>query len=376
MKADYYRVLGVDRAADAEQIRQAYRRMAKTHHPDLNASDPEADARFKAINEAYEVLRDPQKRAVYDRYGHRGLERGGSADVQVDFGDLGDILDAFFGMGGRPRERGRRQPAAERGGDLRTRLGLSFEEAVFGAPRQVDVLRRERCEACAGSGAAAGSAPVACPACQGSGEVRRAQQSIFGSFVSVGTCGQCAGRGELITQPCPTCAGQGRNQVRRSLEVDIPAGVADGVQIRLAGEGEQGRWGGPPGDLLVSLSVAPHPIFERHGEDLHLELRLNAADAALGAEIEVPTADGQPVRLKIPPGTQTGDVFELKDLGVPRLRQSGRGRLVVTAFVAIPEQLTRAQRDLLEQLRATLPGSGVAQRDQPGFWERLRDRFT
>jgi len=365
-------VLGVDRGADGDEIRRAYRQLARSHHPDLHVDDPEADARFKVINEAYEVLRDPQKRAAYDRFGAAGLRGGAPGDVRVDFGDLGDIFEQFFGIGGRGRSRG--QPMAERGNDLRTRLKLTFEEAVFGAPRTIEVLRRETCGACGGTGARAGTRPAACAACHGSGEVRHVQQSVFGSFVNVQTCPQCRGRGEVIAEACEACQGHGRLQQTRTLEVDIPAGVEDGTQIRLGGEGEHGRSGGPPGDLFVALAVQPHPIFERHGNDLHVELRLNPADAALGAEVQVPTLD-QPVTLRIPPGTQTGEGFELPNLGVPYLRRAGRGKLVVATFVATPDKLSREQRDLLEQLRATLPISGVVERGRAGFWERVRERF-
>jgi molecular chaperone DnaJ len=371
MSNDYYEVLGVPRNADAEDIRRAYRQMAKVHHPDLHMDDPEADTRFKTINEAYEVLRDPQKRATYDRFGAAGVRGAAqSGNVQVDFNDLSDLFEQFFGGRGRSRSR----PAAERGNDLRTRLKLSFEEAVFGTTRPIEVVRREACGTCSGSGAKPGTQPAACPACQGSGEVRHVQQSVFGSFVNVQTCPQCRGRGEVITDPCETCRGQGRLQHTRTLEVDIPAGVEDGTQIRLGGEGEHGRLGGPPGDLYVNLSVQPHTLFERQGNDLFVELRLNPADAALGVEVPVPTLE-QPANLRIPPGTQTGDTFELPNLGVPYLQRHGRGKLIVTTFVATPEKLSREQRQLLEQLRATLPSSGVVERSRAGFWERLRERL-
>ncbi len=376
MSQDYYALLGLARDADEQSIRRAYRRLAKQHHPDVNDGDPEADARFKAVKEAYEVLRDPQKRAIYDRYGEAGLRqaaRAGGVDFG-DMGDLGEIFEQFFGFGG--RRRGRQRDAAERGQSLRTRLRLTFEEAVFGVTRQIEVVRSEACQTCGGDGAAPGSSPARCPRCQGTGELRQVQQSVFGQFVNVQTCPDCAGRGQVIEERCPDCRGAGLQQQSRSLEVDVPAGVEDGTQIRLNGEGDHGRHGGPPGDLYVLLSVEEHELFERQGNDLHLELRLNPADAALGVELEVPTLE-DPVPLRVPPGTQTGDSFELPNLGVPYLRRSGRGSLIITAFVMTPDRLSREQRELLEQLRASLPGSRVAPRedDEQGLWERLRGKF-
>lgn len=377
MKEDYYTILGVGRNANPEEIRRAYRTMAKTYHPDVNHGDAAADARIKAINEAYEVLRDPEKRALYDRFGHAGVGRVGSATRGgaggYDFGDLGEIFEQFFGFGSRARPNQAQAP--QRGADLRTRLKLSFEEAVFGAPRPVEILRQEVCSACRGSGAAAGTQPTRCPSCNGSGQVRRAQQTIFGSFVNVHSCEACAGRGAVIRTPCPSCSGRGQERRSRAIEVDIPAGVEDGTQIRLAGEGHHGQFGGPPGDLYVALEVEPHPTFQREGNDLHLHLRINAADAALGADVSVPTLEG-PAKVSIPPGTQTGDTLVLEKQGVPYLRRNGRGNLIVTVFVVTPDRLSREQRQLLEQLRSTLPGAEVIERNRSGFWERLRERFA
>lgn len=373
MKEDYYKVLGVDKRASPEDIRKAYRRMAKTYHPDVNHADAQADARFKSINEAYEVLRDPDKRALYDRLGHAGVSRGApnTATGYADFGDLGDIFEQFFGFAGRGRGDAN---APQRGGDLRTRLKLRFEEAVRGVTRPVEVSRQEVCSACHGSGAAAGSQPRRCGSCNGSGQVRRAQQTIFGSFVNVQTCPACSGRGQVVQSPCRTCAGRGQERRSRTLEVDIPAGVEDGTQIRLTGEGHCGQFGGRPGDLYVALEVEPHPTFRRVGNDLHVELRLNAADAALGAEVMVPTLDG-PVQVHVPAGTQTGDTLTLEQRGVPVLRRPERGNLIVSMYVTTPEKLSREQRQLLEQLRSTLPQAEVVDRSRHRFWERLRERF-
>ncbi len=374
MKQDYYDVLGVGRDASPDEIRKAYRQLARQHHPDVNHGDPTADGRIKAINEAYEVLSDPEKRAAYDRFGHAGVGAGRPADGSYsDFPDIGEIFEQFFNLGGRGRSRGGR-PSAERGADLRTHLRLSFEEAVFGATRAVEVTRRELCDTCRGTGAAPGSQPVACVTCAGTGQSRRVQQSVFGSFVNVQTCPACHGRGEVMAERCPGCAGEGRSARRRTLEVDIPAGVEDGLQIRLTGEGEHGRWGGPPGDLYVALEVARHAVFERVGNDVLLTLRVSLADAALGARVEVPTLEGT-ATLHLPAGTQSGDEFRLERQGVPHLKRSGRGDQVVRVVVHTPQKLSRDQRQLLEQLRASLAGPEVVARDKGGFWDKVKEKL-
>lgn len=374
MKQDYYEVLGVERSASPDEIRRAYRQLARKYHPDVNHHDPAADARIKDINEAYEVLKDTDKRASYDRFGHAGVGNGARGGVYTDFPDLGELFEQFFGSGGRTRGRGGR-PAAERGGDLRTRLDLTFEEAVFGVTRTVAVTRREACEPCGGTGAAPGSRPVSCASCGGTGQLRRVQQSVFGSFVNVQTCPACAGRGEVMAERCTDCGGEGRGARRRTLEVDIPAGVEDGLQIRLSGEGDHGRWGGPAGDLFVQLAVAPHDLLLRQDNDIHVRLRLSVADAALGTAVEVPTLDG-PATLQVPAGTQTGDHFRLEKRGVPYLKRNGRGDQIVTVFVATPAKLSREQRQLLEQLRPGLEAPQVMGRERGGFWEKVRERFS
>lgn len=374
MKQDYYEVLGVERGASGDDIRRAYRNLARQHHPDVNHGDPEADGRFKAINEAYEVLKDADKRAAYDRYGHAavgGATRGNGG--YTDFPDIGEIFEQFFGVGGRSRGRSG-APAAERGADLKTRLKLTFEEAVFGATRSVEITRREVCETCQGSGAAPGTQPVGCVSCAGSGQVRRVQQSVFGQFVNVQTCPACGGRGEVMPERCPTCAGEGRSPKKRTLEVDIPAGVEDGLQIRLTGEGEQGRWSGPAGDLYVVLEVASHAVFQRDGNDIQVQLKLNMADAALGTAVQVPTLDG-PATLQVPAGTQSGDTFRLERRGVPYLKRAGRGDQVVTVTVATPHKLSREQRQLLENLRASLAEPEVIERGKGGFWDKVREKL-
>lgn len=382
MDRDLYEVLGVSRTADEATIRSAYRRLAKEHHPDVHGGSPEAEQRFKELQAAYEVLRDPRRRGAYDRYGVAGLRgmggAGGGNGVDFsDFGDIGELFEELFGLGGRgARARARRGggPSPERGADMRLKLKLPFEEAVFGTKRTVEVVRRETCEACAGSGAAPGTSPVTCTTCDGLGQVRSVQQSVIGSFVNVQTCTTCHGSGRLVPHPCEACRGRGRGQHTRALEVDLPAGVEKGTQVRLSGEGEHGLWGGPPGDLYLLLDVEPHPTFRRDGDELHLELRVNPADAALGAELTIPSLEGEE-SIRLSPGTQTGDVVRVRDRGVPRLRGGGRGDLVVTVFVMTPEKLTHEQRDLLEQLRRTLPRAEVARQERASFWSRVRERF-
>ncbi len=370
MKRDYYEVLGVDRRATSDEIRQAYRRLARQHHPDVRGNEPGAEARFKEINEAYEVLRDPERRALYDRYGHAGLDSRTAADAGYPFSDLGDIFDQLFGFGSRPRPRSR--PAVERGQDRRVRLRLDLPEAGFGVTRTIEVDRFERCEACGGTGAEPGSGSVICSTCQGQGEIRRAQEVLFGRFVTSQTCPQCRGEGQVIGTPCATCRGDGRILKRRRLEVDIPPGIEDGMQIRLTGEGDAGLRGGPHGDLFVVVEVAPHPLFERQGGDLHLVVRINPAEAALGSAIEVPTLDGA-TTLVVPAGTQTGDTVVVEGKGVHRLGSERRGNLVVTVQVITPTKLSREERRLFEQLRLSLPSAQVV--DRRSVWERVRERL-
>lgn len=371
--ADYYDVLGVPRNATAEDIRRAYRRMAREHHPDLNPNDASASERLKRINAAYEVLRDPRKRSAYDRFGEAGVASAAGRAAYGDFPDIGDLFESFFGFGS---SRGRGARVADRpvrGDDLRATVHLTFEEAVFGTTTEVTVRRREACPTCDGSGAAPGSRAVQCSACNGRGEVRRVRQSVFGSFVNIQPCGECRGRGEKPGSACPDCGGARRQEGHRTLEVDIPAGVEGGMQVRLAGEGDHGINGGPPGDLYVALDVADHEVFQRQGFDVHLEMWVNPADAALGAAVEVPTLEGA-APASLPPGTQTGDTVTLPGLGVPHLKRRGRGDQVVTFFVRTPEKLTRRQRELLAELRGTLPPAKVAPR-HASLWDRLRGKL-
>ncbi|MGC8827837.1 MAG: molecular chaperone DnaJ, partial [Anaerolineae bacterium] len=341
-KRDYYEVLGVERTATPEEIKKAYRRLARQYHPDVNKS-PEAEARFKEINEAYEVLSDPDKRAAYDRFGHAGVSGNGFGDFTgFGFGGLGDLFeDLFAGFGMGTSARASRRP--RRGEDLRVQVEISFEEAVFGCKKEIEIPRTETCPRCNGSGAEPGTYPTTCPQCKGTGEVRRVQQSILGSFVTVSVCPRCQGEGTVINTPCTECRGRRQVQRMRKITVTIPAGVDNGTKIRLAGEGEAGLYGGPPGNLYVVLTVRPHPVFQRQEDDLILELPLNFAQAALGDMVRIPTLEGEE-EFAVPAGTQTGDIFRLKGRGVPHLRRSGRGDLVIVARVVTPTKLTARQR--------------------------------
>ncbi len=367
-KRDYYEVLGVARDADDNAIKSAYRKLALQYHPDRNKA-PDAGERFKEINEAYEVLSDGQKRQMYDRYGHAATEAGfgqGAAGSPFSgFGDISDIFDEFFG-GGRSAQRG---PA--KGADLRYDLEITFQEAVFGTEKEIEVTRLEPCPQCHGSGAEPGTSPIRCPQCNGTGEVRRAQQTILGQFVSVTTCPRCNGEREIVTSPCTRCRGQKRVPATRKLSLTIPAGVDDGTRIRLNGEGEAGDRGGPAGSLFVFLHVKAHPIFRRAEHDILLDLPVNIVQATLGAEVEVPTLEG-PTRLKVPAGTQHGAVFRLRGKGAPVLRTNRRGDQVISIRVVVPEKLTDKQRKLLQELGESL-GIESLGKDNRTLFEKILD---
>ena len=370
-RRDYYEVLGVPRNATEDQIRSAYRQQALKYHPDRN-HEPGAAERFKEVTEAYEVLRDSEKRAMYDRFGHAAAESPFGAGGFGGFGGFGfeDIFETFFGAGTTSRTRRTR---AQRGADLRYDLTLAFEEAVFGVEKEIEVPRHEACETCHGNGLEPGTQPETCPRCGGSGELRRATQTVFGQFVNVSLCDRCQGEGRIVTTPCATCQGRGRVPVTKRLRVSVPAGVDDGAQIRLAGEGEPGAPGGTPGNLYLNIHVEAHRYFRRQGNDLLLDVPINIAQAALGDEVEVPTLD-EPTRLRIPPGTQSGRVVRLRSKGVPYLRASGRGDLQVRLHVVTPTDLTDEQRQLLERLAQTF-GTGVKPRENKGFFEKVKDAF-
>jgi molecular chaperone DnaJ len=370
---DYYEVLGVPRSADAQEMKKAYRKLAMEYHPDRNPSE-DAAAKFKEINQAYEVLSDDQKRQMYDRFGHAGVEgnQGGGFDGFHGFeGGFGDIFDAFFGGGQRG---GRRRRGPARGADLRFNLRLTFEEAIFGVEREIEFQRQERCTRCAGKGAEPGTELATCPECNGAGEIRRSQQSIFGQFVNVAPCARCSGEGKIVPNPCEDCRGTGRIRSPRKIAVKVPAGVDDGSQIRLAGEGEAGARGGESGNLYVVLSVADHERFQRVEDHIVLELPVNVAQAALGAELSIPTLDGD-LSFEVPAGTQSGEDFVIRGKGVPHLRGAGRGDMVVRVTVVVPESLSDEQRELLEKLAETM-GTPTLPRRNKGFFERIRDAMA
>lgn len=366
-KRDYYDVLEVQRTASKDELKKAYRRLARQYHPDINKNDG-SDERFKEINEAYEVLSDDDKRAAYDRFGHAGVQGAGAGYQDFGgFGSMADIFEEFFGgFGSRRRRRGPR-----RGADLRHDLTISFEESVFGTEQEFDIRRPEVCDRCHGSGAEPGTQPSRCSTCNGTGEVRRMQQSILGSFVNVSACPACQGTGEVIINPCTTCSGRKQVQRTRHLKVRVPAGISSEQQIRLTGEGAPGADGGPPGNLYVFINVKRHDLFQRRGDDILLNLEINVAQAALGDEVVVPTVDGE-TKLTVPPGTQSGTVFRLRELGVPHLNSSGRGDLLVMANVVIPKRLTEQQRKLFGDLAETLGKEVIPQREK-GLLNHLKD---
>ncbi|MCJ7532688.1 MAG: molecular chaperone DnaJ [Anaerolineales bacterium] len=354
---DYYEVLGVPRDASKDDLKSAFRRLARQYHPDVS-QDAEAEEKFKEINEAYAVLSDDQKRAAYDRFGHAGVRGTGGMpdfDFSTEFPDLADIFNAFFGFGG--MRAGPRRNTPRRGADLQYRADLTFEEAVFGAEKEIEITRDEICSACNGSGAEPGTAPTRCQTCGGRGEVRQVRQTILGSMVQVTTCPACQGSGEVISTPCKTCSGNGL--IRKTLKklVKIPAGVDTGNQIRLAAEGQPGVNGGPRGNLYMVVQAKQHKFFRRRGNDIILDIDINVAQATMGADVEIPTVDG-PTMLKIPIGTQPGKVLRLRGKGVPHLRGNDRGDQLVVINVEILKHLTPEQRKLFEQLAQSL-GSEV-----------------
>jgi len=370
-KRDYYEVLGVPRDASESDLKAAFRNMARKLHPDVNSS-PDAEEKFKEINEAYSVLSDPDKRAAYDRFGHQGVKgfNGGGGFETVDFSDFADIFGDMFGFGGfggRSRTASRTSP--RRGADLQYQIAISFKEAVFGAEKEIDVTKDETCGTCGGDGAKPGTSPKTCPECQGRGEVRQTRQTLLGSMVQVTTCPVCGGRGKVVESHCPTCEGRGKVRETRRKKITIPGGVDDGTRIRLAGEGQPGDNNGPPGDLYLLIRVRPHKFFRRRDTDILLDLNVNIAQATLGAEVKVPTVDGD-VMLKIPPGTQPGKIIRMRGKGVPHLRSNSRGDQLVIVSVTIPTRLDDEERELFEKLAEKMDSEVLPQ--ERGFLDRLK----
>jgi molecular chaperone DnaJ len=378
-KRDYYEVLGVARDASEAEIKKAYRQLARQYHPDMNPGDKGAEAKFKEVQEAYEVLSDADKRARYDQFGHAGTEAGSTGfggfdfgGAGADFGGFGDIFDMFFGGG---FGRASRRQGPERGADLRLDIEIPFEEAVFGGEKEVGVPRQERCSSCDGSGAAPGTRPRTCPTCHGSGQVRVTQNTPLGHFQTIRTCHQCHGQGTIIETPCPACRGRGVVQRTRKIKIKIPPGVDTGARLRMAGEGESGARGGPPGDLYIFISVRPHPFFQRDGFDILCEVPVNMVQAALGDRIMVPTLDGK-VELSIPAGTQSGSVFRIKGKGIPRLNSAGRGDQHVRVHVETPTNLTEKQKEVLREFGHLYGREPKGAREQDkGFFKKVKDAF-
>ena len=367
-KRDYYEVLGVERTCNEVELKAAFRKLAMQHHPDRNPGDTECEHKFKELNEAYDVLKDGDKRAAYDRFGHAAFEHGGGAahGFGADFAStFSDIFEDLFGMGG--RRGGGRGQGRERGSDLRYNMEISLEEAFAGKNAQIRIPTSVACESCSGTGAKAGTKPKACAACGGAGKIRHAQ----GFFTLERTCPTCQGRGQVIDDPCKACDGAGRVTRERTLSVNIPAGVEDGTRIRLAGEGEAGLRCGPPGDLYIFLSLAPHEFFQRDGADLHCRVPISMIAAALGGEFEVPAIDGSKARVKVPPGTQTGRRFRLSAKGMPVLRSKQTGDMYVQVAVETPQNLTKRQRELLAEFdKLSSPDN---QPESAGFFSRVKE---
>jgi molecular chaperone DnaJ len=365
---DYYEILGLPRTATADDIKSAFRRLAREFHPDVNRN-PDAEEKFKEINEAYVVLSDAEKRAAYDRYGFAGVNNMGG---MPDFTNVGfeEIFEEFFGFGGFGGGQRRKRNAPRRGADLSYNLQLSFEEAFSGASKEVEITRDEPCPSCKGSGAETGTSPVKCTTCGGRGEVRQMRQTFIGSMVQVTTCPTCNGAGEVINTPCHTCRGRGFDRKKSHKLVNVPPGVDNGTQIRLAGEGQPGAFGGPNGNLYFEIQVKPHQFFRRKGDDVYLDYSINIAQAALGYDAEIPIVDGK-AKLHIGMGTQPGKVFTIKGKGMPRLRGGGRGDQHVVITVDVPTKLTVEQRKVFEELSRVL-GSD-AKPTERGFLDYFKE---
>ena len=378
-KRDYYEVLGLNKQATDDEIKRAYRKLAKQHHPDLHPDDKEAEAKFKELNEAYGVLSDPQKKANYDQFGFDGPNMGGGAGGGYGgfggfggggFGGFDDILNSFFGggMGGQQRYNG---PID--GDDLQMQITITFEEAAKGCEKEINLVRDEPCETCGGSGAKAGTSPVTCTTCGGSGQVRVTQNTPFGRIQNVRACDACRGTGKIIKEPCNRCGGRGKLRTSKRRTIKVPAGIDNGQIITIRGQGELGERGGQPGDLQIYVTVRPHRFFTRKGFDLHCEIPITFSQAALGAEIDVPTLD-KPIKQVVPEGTQPGTVLRVKGQGIQNLRGSGKGDIFVKVNVEVPRKLSEKQKDLLRQFDAELTGKEYEQKKS--FFDRMKDAFN
>ena len=385
---DYYDILGVPKGASDDDVKKAFRRLAQQWHPDVNSS-PDAEEKFKEINEAYQILSDPQRRQAYDTFGRAGVGGSGAGPEGYGpfggFSGFGDIFDAFFGQGATQGQRRGRPPS---GADLRYDLKLTFDEAIHGAEKEISFNAQGRCDTCDGSGAEAGSSPASCPQCNGTGELRQVRSTMLGQMVNVTTCGRCRGQGRIVEKPCATCRGDGRTDRRRTLRVSVPAGIDDGHQIRLSGEGEAGPRGGTAGNLYVVAHVQPHPVLKREDTELYYEMPVSITQAALGARVAVPTPDGQD-HVDIKPGTQHGTEIRLRGKGVPHLRRAGlKGDLHVLVDIQVPTRLSARQRELLQEFAeesgetdaAPPPGPGPKpsgrNRRKRGLTDRLKDAIS
>lgn len=371
-KRDYYEVLGVQKNANEAEIKKAYRKLARQYHPDVNPNNPDAETKFKEVNEAFEVVGNPEKRAQYDQFGHAGMGGSGGGFDGANFGGFGDLFDMFFGGGGGGFGMGGQPRGPQKGSDLRYDMEISFAEAAFGLETEIDIPRTEECPACQGSGAASGTHPVKCPKCRGTGQIQVQQNTAFGRFVNVRPCDQCHGEGQIVDTPCKDCKGQGRVRKYRKIKVKIPGGVDSGSRLRITREGEAGLRGGPSGDLYVYIHVKPHAIFERHGHDVICEMPVSFVQATLGADIQVPTLDGK-VELKIPEGTQSGTSFRIKGHGIPHLRGNARGDQHVRVKVITPKKLTDRQRELLAEFAKE--GGEEISAEEKGFFKKVKDAF-
>ena len=379
-KRDYYEVLGVSKGATDDEIKKAFRKLAKQYHPDLHPNDKEAEAKFKEVNEAYEVLSDPSKKAKYDQFGFAGVDPsygagaggGGGFGGFGGFGDVGDIFDSIFGAFGGGGGRGSNPNAPRRGSDIEVGAAISFMEACKGISKTIKVNRLQKCPDCNGSGAAAGSSVKTCPDCNGKGTVNITQQSLFGMVRQTVKCSRCGGKGKIVDNPCKKCSGKGMVRVSEEKEVNIPAGIDDGQQLRVGGGGNCGVNGGPNGDLYITLTVRPDPIFERDGYDVWTEIPLTYGQAALGDEITVPTIDGK-VKYTVPEGTQGGTVFRLKGKGIKKVNRNDRGDHYVKVYVEIPKNLTKDQKKALKEFEQSLENKNYQKRQT--FFDKLKEKF-